>query len=111
MDLLRAWLPGLARSANQGPYSQAHFIETYAAAEDGGARKAPTDLPYINDWAISSAGTFFETVLRGVFGVEPGFKKLEAKPKLEGIDERARIEGLAWHGKGHAVDASGCRVS
>ncbi|HMB89445.1 MAG TPA: hypothetical protein VKP65_01275, partial [Rhodothermales bacterium] len=61
--VLADWLPGLARSANQGPYSQAHFVETYATPEDGGARKAPTEWPYINDWAIVCVGGFVELVL------------------------------------------------
>lgn len=62
-DLARDWASGLARSANQGPPGQAHFVEEAWPAINGGARKAPPQLPYINDWACSSAGAWVEFVL------------------------------------------------
>jgi hypothetical protein len=58
-----AWSEGLARTANQGPPGQAHFVEEAWPAIGGGARKAPPQLPYINDWACSSAGAWVEMVL------------------------------------------------
>jgi hypothetical protein len=58
-----AWAEGLARTANQGPPGQAHFVEEAWPAIGGGARKAPPQLPYINDWACSSAGAWVEMVL------------------------------------------------
>ncbi|MCD0447492.1 hypothetical protein LO763_28140 [Glycomyces sp. A-F 0318] len=66
-----AWLPGLARSANQGPPGQAHFTEEAVPAVNGGARKAPPQLPYIIDWACSSAGAYVALVIESFFGVDP----------------------------------------
>ena len=68
-DVALAWLPGLARSANQGPTGQAHFVEEAQPGINGGARKAPPQLPYINDWACSSSGAWVALVLEAVFGV------------------------------------------
>jgi hypothetical protein len=104
-DLLRQWLPGLARTANQGPYSQAHFVETYAPAVDGGARKAPTEWPYINDWAILCAGGFFETVLLDLFGLDFGYAKLGTRPQLDGFDPAAVLENVPHHGQLHRIPA------
>jgi hypothetical protein len=107
LDLLARWVPGLARSANQGPYSQAHFVESFAAPEQGGARKAPTDWPYINDWAILAAGAFFELFLHGLFGVEMGFDAVRATPRLERFDPGARLERLRWRDRLFTVDREG----
>ncbi|SRR6266567_3949460 len=40
------WVKGLAKASNQGPYGQAHFIESFFPPEQGGACKCPTD-PHI----------------------------------------------------------------
>ena len=105
-DLLAGWLPGLGATARQGPYSQAHFVEAYAPPHAGGARKAPTEWPYINDWTCLSAGNFFETVL-DLFGLEPGCAALQAKPHLAPIDPGARLLQVPWQGRRYTVAASG----
>lgn len=108
-DLLREWLPGLARTANQGPYSQAHFVETYAPPVEGGARKAPTEWPYINDWAILCAGGFFETVLLDIFGLDFGYGRFEARPRLEVFDPAAVLENVPHQGRLHRIQAAPAR--
>ena len=40
-------------------------------AVNGGARKAPPQLPYIIDWACSSAGAYVALVIESFFGVDP----------------------------------------
>lgn len=110
-DLLSGWLPGLARSANQGPYSQAHFVEHYAPPIEGGARKGPTEWPYINDWAVICAGNFFETVLLDVFGLDFGYAALTAQPRLERFDPTARLANVPWHGRLHRVTARGVEAA
>jgi hypothetical protein len=40
-------------------------------AVNGGARKAPPQLPYIIDWACSSAGAYVALVIESIFGVDP----------------------------------------
>jgi hypothetical protein len=102
-DLLQQWLPGLARTANQGPYSQAHFVETYAPAVEGGARKAPTEWPYINDWAILCAGGFFETVVLDLFGLDFGYARFEARPQMGLFDPAATLENVPHQGQLHRI--------
>ena len=106
-DLLANWLPGLARTADQGPYSQAHFVENAAPTLAGGARKAPTEWPYINDWTCLSAGNFFETVVHGVFGLDPGYRRLAAAPQLERFDAAATLSNVSWHGDLYRVSGEG----
>lgn len=106
-DLLTQWLPGLARTAAQGPFSQAHFVETYAPTLAGGARKAPTEWPYINDWAILCAGAFFDTVLLDFFGLEFGYDTLRTRPRPGMLPGDAMLLNVPHHGTLHRVDASG----
>ena len=62
-DVAFKWIKGLAETARQGPIAQAHFAETAVAPEaGGGARKAPSDQPYINDWACVSGCAYLEPV-------------------------------------------------
>jgi hypothetical protein len=70
-DVAAGWIEGLARSANQGPPGQGHFVEEAQPAIDGGARKAPPQLPYILDWACSSAGAWVALVIESFFGARP----------------------------------------
>lgn len=106
-DLIREWLPGLALSAGQGPYSQAHFVGNYAPAHAGGARKAPTEWPYINDWTVLCAGGFFDTVLLDFFGLEFGYGKLLASPRNGVLPPGTVLHNVPHHGTLHRVDASG----
>ena len=105
------WLHGLARSANQGPFGQAHFIESVIEPHAGGARKVPAEMPYINDWACSSGGSWTRLVIEGVFGVRAGLDRIDASPDLTGFDPDSRLVGLTWQGVEHIVDRDGVRAS
>ncbi|QDB78998.1 hypothetical protein FE251_06145 [Georgenia wutianyii] len=103
-DVVLEWLPGLARSANQGPPGQAHFVEEAAAPVEGGARKTPPQLPYIIDWSCSSAGAWCELVLAGVFGVEVALDgTVTAGGCIADLDPDARLEGLTVQGRTYDV--------
>jgi hypothetical protein len=106
-ELLASWLPGLAATARQGPYSQAHFAESAAPTVADGARKAPTEWPYINDWSCLSAGNFFETVVLSLFGFEPGYSQPSARPRLATVDPHAVLHGLRWQGRSLVLHADG----
>jgi len=109
-DLAAEWIRGLARSANQGPFGQAHFVETYAAPEDGGALKASAEFPYINDWACSSGGAWAELVISSLFGVRADAAGgLTAEPQIASLDPSAVLEGLVHRGRTYVVDSSGIR--
>ena len=107
-DLAAPWLHGLARSANQGPFSQAHFAEAVVTAVDGGARKAPPEIPYLTDWACASSGAWLQAIIEGVFGVSAGVDgTLTATPHLDGFDRDARLVNLRHQGRLYSVDARG----
>jgi hypothetical protein len=106
------WLPGLARTANQGPPGQAHFVEEAQPLLNGGARKAPPQLPYINDWACSSAGAYVALVIESLFGAAPGLDGLGAVDGcVAELDPSAVLRGLRVgdrlvdvHADGRVVD-------
>ncbi|MFE7407543.1 hypothetical protein [Isoptericola sp. NPDC057559] len=103
-EVVLEWLPGLARSANQGPPGQAHFVEEAEEPIGGGARKTPPQLPYIIDWSCSSAGAWCELVLAGVFGVEVDLDgTVTAGGCVVELDPEARLEGLVVQGRTYDV--------
>ncbi len=102
------WVEGLARSANQGPYGQAHFTEEVTGTEAGGAPKVPNEMPFINDWACSAGGAWAALVIEGIFGVEVDLDgNVTATPRLEPFDPEARLVGLHVAGRVYDVDANG----
>lgn len=107
-ETVAAWLPGLARSSRQGPPGQAHFVEEAATPIAGGAAKAPSQYPYLIDWACSSAGSWCELVISGIFGVrhELGAEP-DASPALDPIDPEAVLEGVGIGGTRYSIDAHG----
>ena len=106
------WLPGLARTANQGPPGQAHFVAEAQPLLSGGARKAPPQLPYINDWACSSSGAYVALVIESLFGVAPGVDGLgQVNGCVAALDPDAVLRGLRVgdrlvdvHADGRVVD-------
>ncbi|HRK30602.1 MAG TPA: hypothetical protein PLD59_05940 [Tepidisphaeraceae bacterium] len=107
VDLAFDWLKGLAKSANQGPYGQAHFCESVVAPEAGGAIKAPSDFPYINDWTCSSVGAWCNTIIESIFGVRAGLQTIEASPQFGEFDPKAVLRNLRWQGKQYTVTRAG----
>lgn len=102
------WIEGLAASASQGPFGQAHFIEDVAGLEGGGAPKVPNEMPFINDWACSSGGSWASLVIEGVFGIEVDVDgNVTATPRLGRFDPKARLRGLRVGGRTYDIDASG----
>ncbi len=107
-DLAAQWLPGLARSANQGPFAQAHFTTEAAPDVNGGSRKAPPHDPYLIDWACASSGAFVGLVLEKVFGVDvPVAGPPTARPALLDVDPSARLTGLSLRGQTYTAGADG----
>ncbi|PSL01879.1 hypothetical protein CLV30_112118 [Haloactinopolyspora alba] len=107
-DVVAGWLPGLARTANQGPPGQAHFVEEAAEPVNGGAAKAPPQYPYLIDWACSSAGSWAALVVEGLFGVDVALDgTVTAAPQLDGVDPEARLRNLRVGDRLVDVDADG----
>jgi hypothetical protein len=107
-DIAFRWLKGLARSANQGPFGQAHFVERAIEPEAGGARKAPPDWPYITDWTCSSNGAWCNIVIKSLFGLCATFDKgLTANPNFGDFDGKAVLRNLTYQGKQFTVTKKG----
>jgi hypothetical protein len=107
-EAVAEWIDGLARSSNQGPPGQAHFVEEAVAPIDGGARKSPPQYPYLIDWACSSAGAWCELVISSIFGVEIALDgTVTANGVLEHFDPGARLEGLRVQGSSYTVTLEG----
>ena len=107
-DVVADWLPGLAASANQGPFGQAHFVDDAMPLERGGARKAPPHQPYLIDWACSSSGSWVSLVIESLFGVDVTLDgRVTGTPALERIDPGARLRGLVIRGHEYDVTARG----
>lgn len=96
-----SWMQGLAKATRQGPIAQAHFTESFVAPEaNGAAIKAPSDQPYINDWACVSACNYLEPVVVNIFGVEASlFGEITAKPNFGPLEERAELRNINYQGK------------
>ncbi|MEV4265107.1 hypothetical protein [Kribbella sp. NPDC049584] len=107
-DVLLDWLPGLAKTANQGPCGQAHFVEEAQPAMAGGAAKSPPQFPYLIDWSCSSSGAWVSLVLEGIFGIEVALDgTVTASPQVAELDPDARLIGLRVASQTYDVTADG----
>jgi len=111
-EIAHEWMQGLAESANQGPFGQAHFVESAAPPEAGGARKAPFEMPYITDWAVSSGGSWVDIIIESLFGVQAGiFDGISARPQFGPFDNKAELHNLAYQGNFYTVNQTGIKQS
>lgn len=111
-DIAAPWLEGLAASSNQGPWGQAHFAEDACPPDGRGARKAPAEFPWINDWTCSSNGAWVGLVLDAVFGIDVATDgTVTARPQLDLVDPDARLRNLVVRGRSYDVDAAGVHPS
>ncbi|WP_219860803.1 hypothetical protein [Microbacterium sp. MYb45] len=107
-EVLTSWVEGLSRTANQGPMGQAHFVEEAVPGINGGARKAPPQLPYIIDWSCSSSGAWVELVIEALFGVSVAADgTVRASGCVAALDPHAVLRGLRVGEKTYDIDASG----
>jgi hypothetical protein len=107
--MARRWMQGLAKTATQGPIAQANFAETAVDPEaDGAARKSPSDMPWINDWACVAGGAYLEPIIEGLFGIRaPLHGSLSASPRFAGFDPKAELRNLNYQGKHYRVSLQG----
>jgi hypothetical protein len=88
--------------------ARAHFAETVVAPEDGGARKAPPDFPYITDWTDSSNGAWCNIIIESIFGVRATVSEgITAAPQFGKFDPDAVLRGLAYQGKNYNITRKG----
>lgn len=111
VDTATEWMKGLAKSAGQGPYAQANFVEDFYGPEsNGGAMKTPSDQPYINDWACVSGCNYLEPIVDSLFGIDAGlFGNITAKPQFGKFDAAAKLVNINYQGTNHTADKNGVR--
>src|SRR5580692_521571 len=110
-ERVAAWVKNLAKAGNQGPIGQAHFVESVFPLEDGAAYKCPNDAPYINDWCCIAGGGFTDLVIDTIFGADLRLVGgLNAHPKLQGFDMKARLVNLRHQGKKYMISRNGAAV-
>jgi hypothetical protein len=106
------WVKQLARAGNQGPFGQAHIIETIFPREKGGAFKSPDDPPYYNDWSCISGGSFVDLVIDSIFGADLTlYDSIKVTSRLADFDAGARLTNLKYQGKNYTVSREGVRPS
>ncbi len=102
------WLKGVAKSVNQGPFGQAHFVESAIDPENGGAKKCPSEPPYMTDWAVSGGGGFFNVILESIFGIRISLKDgISANPQFSSFDPKAKLYNIQYQGKLYMADKNG----
>jgi hypothetical protein len=107
-----AWVKQLARAGNQGPFGQAHIIETIFPREKGGAFKSPDDPPYYNDWSCISGGSFVDLVIDSIFGADLTlYDSIKVTSRLADFDAGARLTNLRYQGKNYTISREGVRPS
>jgi len=103
-----AWVKGLAKSANQGPFGQAHIAETVFPSEMGGALKCPFDQPYWSDWCEVSGGSYIDLIIDTIFGADLTLDDgIRVKPRLGDFDPAARLVNVNYQGKGYVISSAG----
>jgi hypothetical protein len=110
-DLALEWTKGLAKTAKQGLFAQAHFTEVFVAPEsNGGAIKAPSDQPYINDGACVSGCNYLEPVVDSIFGIDAGlFDGITSKPNFGKLDPGAELRNINYQGKKYTANKQGIK--
>lgn len=105
-----AWVKQLSRAGNQGPYGQAHFIETIFPRERGGAYKSPDDMPYDNDWCCVSGGCFVDLTIDSIFGAELTlYDGVKVNSRVTDFDPEAKLVNLNYQGQNYTVSREGAR--
>lgn len=64
--LVAPWLEGIARTARQGPFAQAHYDEAVWPETHGGATKVTDEVPQCIHWCNLSGGLFW-SVIRAMY--------------------------------------------
>ena len=81
--------PHLGRTVQPPPRETADLVEPDA----GGARKAPSGVPYLSDWACAANGAWARLVIESIFGVDARLTgPLRAAPRIAAFDPEAVLQ-------------------
>lgn len=104
------WVRGLARSANQGTFGQAHLVPTAMAPENGGAAKAASRIfaEHSLDWSEAVGGSFIDLIIEGVFGASLKLDGgITVASQLDRFDPGASLVGLRHREKDYTITRTG----
>ena len=98
----------MAKSANQGPFGQAHIAETVFPPENGGALKCPLEQPYGNDWCCVSGDSLTDLVINSIFGADLTlYDGIRVKLRLADFGPAARLLNVNYQGKSYVISGRG----
>lgn len=101
-----AWLKGVAQTANQGTYGQAHFVDTTFPIDTGGVRKDPA-----GGWYEIAGGSFMSLVIDSIFGADLTLDGgIKVTSRLKDFDSSARLENLNYQGKSYTISGEGAKA-
>jgi hypothetical protein len=102
-----AWVKGLAKSANQGPFGQAHIAESVYPPESGGAYKCPLEL-FDMYWAEVAGGSYIDLIIESIFGVDLTlYDGLRVRSRVADFDSESKLLNLNYQGKSFTVTQAG----
>jgi len=106
-----AWVMGLAKAANQGPFGQAHIAETVYPPENGGAYKCPLEL-FDMYWAECAGGSYIDMIIEAIFGADLSLDgRLQVNSRVADFDSEARLLNLNYQGKSYTLTQQGSQRS
>lgn len=106
-----AWVKGLAKSANQGPFGQAHIAEDVYPPESGGAYKCPLEL-FDMYWAECAGGSYTDLIIESIFGADLGLHDgLQVQSRVADFDSEAKLLNLNYQGKSYTITRQGAEPS
>lgn len=102
-DRVAAWVKNLACATGQGPFGQAHFVETAVPADAGGPRKDPA-----GGWYEVAGGCYADMVIDTLFGADLTlYDGVQVRSQLQPFDPAAKLAGLYYQGKNYTVTRVG----
>jgi hypothetical protein len=100
-----AWVRGFAKTAHQGTFGQAHFVETTFPPDAGGARKDP-----VGGWYEVAGGSFMNLVIDTIFGADLTLDSgIHVNSRLEDFDPSAQLVKLVYQGKDYTISRKGAQ--
>jgi hypothetical protein len=96
---LAQWVKAFAKTANQGTFGQAHFVDTTFPLDTGGVRKDPA-----GGWYEIAGGSFMTLVIDTIFGADMTLDQgVQVNSHLDDFDPSAKLMNLGYQGKMYRI--------
>ncbi len=101
-----AWVKNLAKTANQGTYGQAHYVDTTIPPDGGGARKDP-----LGGWYEVAGGSFLTMVIDTIFGADLTLDNgIKVNSRLQDFDPGAELRNLRYQRQTYSISSKGVQL-